>query len=107
MPLEDKVSIMAQVCDGPRNAYRKGIVHRDIKPGNIMLLSSGQVRILDVGIGRIATTERSLTRIGLITGTRHCVAPEQVQGRSDHRSDKDPRTRARRPPAPRNGAIGG
>ena len=80
---------------------------RATKPGNIMLLSGGQVRILDVGIGRIATTERSLTRTGLITGTRHYVAPEQVQGRSGHPSDKDPRTRARRPPAPRNGAIGG
>jgi serine/threonine protein kinase len=42
MPLEDKLSIMAQVCDGLRDAYQKGIVHRDMKRGNIMLLSSGQ-----------------------------------------------------------------
>jgi formylglycine-generating enzyme required for sulfatase activity len=87
LPLEDKLAIMAQVCDGLHYAHQKGIVHRDIKPGNIMLLPHGQVKILDFGVARIATTERGLTRTGLIMGTLRYIAPEQVQGRSDHRSD--------------------
>jgi formylglycine-generating enzyme required for sulfatase activity len=87
LPLEDKLTIMSQVCDGLHYAHQKGIVHRDIKPGNIMLLSTGQVKILDFGVAQIATTERDLTRTGLIMGTLRYVAPEQVQGRADHRSD--------------------
>jgi formylglycine-generating enzyme len=87
LPLEDKLAIMAQVCDGLHYAHQKGIVHRDIKPGNIMLLPNGQVKILDFGVARIATTEKGLTRTGLIMGTLRYIAPEQVQGRADHRSD--------------------
>jgi serine/threonine-protein kinase len=47
LPLEDKLSVMLQVCDGLHYAHQNGIVHRDIKPGNIFLLRNGQVKILD------------------------------------------------------------
>jgi hypothetical protein len=86
LPIEDKLSVMLQVCDGLHYAHRKGIVHRDIKPGNIFLLRNGQVKILDFGIAHIATSE-GLTRTGLIMGTLRYISPEQVRGRSDHRSD--------------------
>ena len=56
-PLEDKLSIMTQVCDGLHYAHQKGIVHRDIKPANIFLQRNGQVKILDFGIAQIANTE--------------------------------------------------
>ncbi len=87
LPLEDKLSVMLQVCDGLHYAHQKGIVHRDIKPGNILLLRTGQVKILDFGIAQIANADRGLTRTGLIMGTLRYIAPEQVRGRADYRSD--------------------
>src|SRR5215813_2434094 len=87
LALEDKITIMMQVCDGLHFAHQKGIVHRDIKPGNIMVLRDGQVKILDFGLALIANAEMDLTRTGLIMGTLRYLSPEQVRGRADHRSD--------------------
>src|SRR5260370_9026268 len=87
LPLEDKLSVMLQVCDGLHYAHQNGIVHRDIKPGNIFLLRNGQVKILDFGIAQLANSERGLTRTGLIMGTLRYISPEQVRGRADYRSD--------------------
>ena len=87
LPLEDKVSVMLQVCSGLHYAHQKGIVHRDMKPGNIFMQRNGHVKILDFGIAHIATTEAGLTRTGLIMGTLRYISPEQVRGRVDHRSD--------------------
>ncbi len=87
LPLEDRLAIMVQVCDGLHYAHQRGIVHRDVKPGNIFVLRSGQVKILDFGIAQIANTEAGLTRTGLIMGTLRYISPEQVRGRVDHRSD--------------------
>src|SRR5204863_6654087 len=75
--LEDKLSVMMQVCDGLHYAHQQGTVHGSIKPENIFLLQSGQVKILDFGVART----------GLITGTLRCPSPEQIEGRADHRSD--------------------
>jgi hypothetical protein len=86
-PLEDKLSIMVQVCDGLHYAHQKGIVHRDIKPSNIFVQRNGQAKILDFGIAQIANTEGGLTRTGLIMGTLRYISPEQARGRADHRSD--------------------
>jgi predicted Ser/Thr protein kinase len=85
--LEDKLSVMLQVCSGLHYAHQKGIIHRDMKPGNIFMQKSGHVKILDFGIAHIATTEAGLTRTGLIMGTLRYISPEQVRGRVDHRSD--------------------
>ena len=87
LALEDKLSVIAQICDGLHYAHQKGIVHRDVKPGNIFLLRNGQVKILDFGIAQIATIDRGLTRTGLIMGTLRYIAPEQVRGRANARSD--------------------
>jgi hypothetical protein len=87
LPLEDKVAVMIQVCDGLAYAHQHGIVHRDIKPGNIMRLRNGQVKILDFGIAQMESVQESLTRTGLIMGTLRYMAPEQIRGRADHRAD--------------------
>jgi predicted Ser/Thr protein kinase len=87
LPLGDKLSIMAQMCSGLHYAHQKGIIHRDIKPGNIMVLRDGQVKILDFGIAQIQTNTTGLTRTGLIMGTLKYISPEQVRGVATHRSD--------------------
>jgi eukaryotic-like serine/threonine-protein kinase len=89
LTLAEKLAIVRQICDGLYHAHQKGIVHRDIKPANIFLLPSGQVKILDFGIAQIAaaTTHGDLTRTGMMMGTPRYMAPEQVRGQADHRSD--------------------
>jgi eukaryotic-like serine/threonine-protein kinase len=89
LELEEKLTLLRQLCDGLSFAHQKGIVHRDIKPANIFLLKNGRVKILDFGIAQIAAvaTQGDLTRTGMIMGTLRYMAPEQVRGRADHRSD--------------------
>ena len=85
--LEEKLPLMVQICNGLDYAHGKGIVHRDVKPGNIFVLRNGQLKILDFGIARVETAETGLTRAGLIIGTLQYMAPERVRGHGDHRSD--------------------
>ena len=85
--LEDKLAMMIEVCDGLDYAHKRGIVHRDIKPGNIFVLRDGHVKLLDFGIARIATADAGLTRTGLVMGTLRYMSPEQARGKVDHRSD--------------------
>ena len=86
--LEDKLAVMVQVCDGLAYAHQKGIVHRDVKPGNVFILRNGTVKVLDFGVARIAWAEEDLTRPGLIMGTVSYMSPEQsVGGAVDHRTD--------------------
>jgi hypothetical protein len=87
VPLEDKLAWMTQICEGLHFAHQHGVVHRDVKPGNIFIQRNGQVKILDFGIARIAAAESGLTRTGLIMGTLRYMSPEQARGRVDHRSD--------------------
>lgn len=94
--LQRFLHIFAQVCDGLAAAHERGVVHRDIKPGNIMLLNAGSdaeaVRIMDFGIAKIMPhdedTLQRLTRTGEIFGSPFYMSPEQVQGaKLDARSD--------------------
>jgi eukaryotic-like serine/threonine-protein kinase len=87
LALDDKLSLIRQVCRGLHYAHQQGVVHRDMKPANIFVLRSRQVKILDFGIAQLATTDPGLTRTGLIMGTLRYISPEQVRGRVDHRSD--------------------
>ncbi len=86
MPLEKKLSIIAQVSDGLNHAHQSGLIHRDIKPANIFVTTLGNVKILDFGIARIPAS--SLTRVGDKLGTPIYMSPELVRGVDyDSRSD--------------------
>jgi eukaryotic-like serine/threonine-protein kinase len=86
LPLEAKLNLMAQVCDGLDFAHASGIVHRDVKPANLHVSPSGLVTILDFGIARLA--ELRMTSIGGLVGTPDYMSPEQVMaGPLDARSD--------------------
>jgi serine/threonine protein kinase len=86
LPLEAKLNMIAQVCDGLDYAHRKGIIHRDIKPANLHVSPAGTVKILDFGIARLAQSK--MTTTGGLVGTPDYMSPEQVMaGSLDARSD--------------------
>ncbi|MDR0469791.1 MAG: Stk1 family PASTA domain-containing Ser/Thr kinase [Peptococcaceae bacterium] len=77
----------AQVCDAIYYAHHKNIIHRDIKPHNIIVRNDGQVKVTDFGIAR-AASEATVTNTGNIMGTVHYLSPEQAKGElADERSD--------------------
>ena len=86
LPLEQQVEIMMRVSEGLAFAHSRGIIHRDVKPANLFVTTDGQVKILDFGVARIASSK--LTRSGLLVGTPDYMSPEQVMGQVvDQRSD--------------------
>jgi tetratricopeptide (TPR) repeat protein/predicted Ser/Thr protein kinase len=90
VPLEKRLSWMVELCAGLSHAHRSGVIHRDIKPGNLMITTEGSLKILDFGLARLTSgaSQAGLTRVGAIMGTPHYMSPEQVNGESvDHRSD--------------------
>jgi len=89
--LPHALSIMRQVAAALTKAAEQGVVHRDIKPENIMLTQSGEVKVADFGLARVACREGEavdLTQIGVTMGTPLYMSPEQIQGKAlDSRSD--------------------
>lgn len=74
----DTVNVMNQVAQGLHYAHEHRVVHRDVKPGNIMLLDDGSVKIMDFGIARLSGAEQHrLTKSGMLVGTLLYMAPEQ------------------------------
>jgi WD40 repeat protein len=85
--LDQKVGLVVQICRGLDFAHKRGVIHRDIKPGNIQVLPDGTAKILDFGIAlREGSTVK--TKTGLVMGTPNYMAPEQIVGMPvDHRAD--------------------
>ena len=87
LSLAKAISIAKQVGEGLEEAHRLGVVHRDLKPQNIMVDNEGNARIMDFGIARSIKT-KGITETGLIIGTPEYMSPEQVEGQeADQRSD--------------------
>jgi serine/threonine protein kinase len=89
-----RLELMAQVCDAVHHAHGKGVVHRDLKPGNILVNEAGEAKVLDFGVARAVDGEASLTTFqtdaGQLLGTIPYMSPEQAAGQSalvDTRSD--------------------
>lgn len=82
------LAIVHQICLGLEHAHAKGIVHRDIKPGNIMLTEYGRIKIADFGLAKLTQASTSQTAANSILGTPLYMSPEQAFGESvDQRSD--------------------
>ncbi len=85
--IDDCLSFTNQIGEGLHEAHEKGIVHRDIKPGNIMMTSKGQAKILDFGLARLGA-QTKITKADTTLGTAAYMSPEQASGKEvDRRTD--------------------
>src|SRR5438309_2720368 len=77
--VEEAISIIEHACEGLHYAHRHGVVHRDVKPGNLLRAREGEVKLADFGIAK-ATEQSSITQVGSVLGTAAYLAPEQARG---------------------------
>jgi eukaryotic-like serine/threonine-protein kinase len=88
MPPRQIATIGAGVAAALAFAHRHGVIHRDVKPGNVLITPDGDVKVTDFGIARAVNTEESLTQTGAVMGTAAYFSPEQAEGKGvDSRSD--------------------
>lgn len=82
-----RLELVARVCDAVQHAHQMGVIHRDLKPGNILVDDAGQPKILDFGVARVTTEDAQLTAlqtdVGQLVGTLPYMSPEQVGGYPD------------------------
>lgn len=84
MKVEQAIPIMQQVCLGLGYAHSAGIIHRDIKPDNILLTKDGVVKVADLGLAKVEDkSDSGLTQLGMAIGTPNYISPEQVRGEID------------------------
>ncbi|HOB50311.1 MAG TPA: Stk1 family PASTA domain-containing Ser/Thr kinase [Mycobacterium sp.] len=89
MPPRRAIEVIADACQALNFSHQHGIIHRDVKPANIMISKTGAVKVMDFGIARaIADTGNSVTQTAAVIGTAQYLSPEQARGeRVDARSD--------------------
>ena len=82
IPFQEKLRIVTEVCQGLAHAHQRGVVHRDVKPDNILIGQDGKAKILDFGISRFVTGagEGNLTQAGTVMGSPNYMSPEQAAG---------------------------
>jgi eukaryotic-like serine/threonine-protein kinase len=89
LPVEQALALTHQVARGLAFAHEHGVVHRDVKPQNVLLDESGAAKVTDFGIARSRDPGEALTETGTLLGTSDYIAPEQARGlRADERSDQ-------------------
>jgi eukaryotic-like serine/threonine-protein kinase len=87
LPWTEAVAVLGQLLDALDYAHRQGVIHRDMKPANVLVRADGPVKVTDFGIARVLGTSRA-TRVGHIVGTLDYMSPEQVRGEEvDGRAD--------------------
>jgi eukaryotic-like serine/threonine-protein kinase len=87
VPIKDVTDILQQICSGLEAAHHAGVIHRDLKPGNVLVGERGAVKLIDFGLATTLVGD-NLTATGAILGTPHYMAPEQVRGKPvDVRTD--------------------
>ena len=79
LDVDQAIAIIDQACEGLHYAHRHGVVHRDVKPGNLLRAREGEVKLADFGIAK-ATEQSSITQVGSVLGTAAYLAPEQARG---------------------------
>jgi serine/threonine protein kinase len=86
---QEAIRLIAQVCEGLQRAHKQGLVHRDVKPDNILITRDGQAKLTDLGLVKDVEADLNLTRTGRGLGTPHYMAPEQFRNAKhvDVRSD--------------------
>ncbi len=87
MPTHDAIMYLMQASEAIDYAHEQGLIHRDIKPGNMLLRADDWLLLADFGIARILASTDNLTQTGVGFGTPHYMAPEQAQGRAEFASD--------------------
>ena len=86
LPCEDALAVALQIAGGLQQAHEHGVVHRDVKPSNVMLLSDGTAKVLDFGVAKVE--DAAITEGDIVLGTLAYMSPEQALGRQvDHRAD--------------------
>jgi eukaryotic-like serine/threonine-protein kinase len=80
LEVREALSIVGQACRGLEYAHRNGVVHRDVKPGNLLRGEDGVVKLADFGIAKAISEESSITQVGSVLGTAAYLAPEQAAG---------------------------
>ncbi|HUI75754.1 MAG TPA: protein kinase [Candidatus Acidoferrum sp.] len=86
LPLFQKLEYVVKVCEALDHAHRHGVIHRDVKPGNVMVTKDGAVKVVDFGIARL--TDTSMTQANMMIGSRAYMSPQLYKGeRADARSD--------------------
>jgi serine/threonine-protein kinase len=86
--LKEMVRIMGELCEALDYAHKAGIVHRDVKPGNVMIDGEMRVKLTDFGVARIQESGAAMTQAGTMVGTPAFMSPEQITGKPvDARSD--------------------
>jgi serine/threonine protein kinase len=89
LPVELACHLVQQAAQGLQHAHERGMIHRDIKPGNLLLTSDGQVKVTDFGLARLTSTADRQTPFGVLVGTPDYIAPEQARNarQADIRAD--------------------